>query len=791
MRPPSGARFDRLLPGPVRRSYLAKFAVALLLVVSLVAAVSAFTYVETRDQLESEARAEYTDAAATAAADLADWRRERSANVRMLARYRVLTEEDSYPASVFLADEAQRLPDDVVRIEHVEFEEGVVLASSDRDRRDGEFEADWADAAAEATATTDGVYVSDVYLLNDRPVVSFVAPVNTLLGRQAVVLTADIGAVTEGFRRPTEGSFTAVVDADGRVVGADGVATPMEPYESSASAAVAAGNSGTAGFLESATFGGDGRTYATAVAPVEGSEWALALHVPTAEAYSLAATVTRNLLLVVLAALVGLAFIGLTLGRGTVRSLGVLRRRARELERGNLDADLDAEREDEFGDLFDAFAGMRDALRDRIEDAERERERARAAREASEERAATLRACAEAYGDSIRDCADGDLTVRLDENVDDESMATVAAAVNEMLDELETAVAEVDRFATEVAAESAAVEDDTAAVERAGEEVSESVDQISLGAERQSERLQRVAGDVDDAAGAVQEVAAAADQVADASRRAAELGSEGRRAAAEAVEELHDIEARAVEAEQTAAALAEEMARVGETTELITEIAERTNLLALNASIEAARAGDAGSGFAVVADEVKRLAEESKRSAAEIETLLETLRERTVDTVDEMVAIREHVDDGVTTVERTSDALDAISRRIEESDSGVQEIADATDEQAVSVDEVAGAVDELAGIGEETTAEANTVAAAAEEQVATLADVSERARTLAGRATALRALLNGFEVDGAPRQNAGAVPVGGAASDDTAAESSEGASRAGFDWPNASADGRR
>ncbi|SNR31887.1 methyl-accepting chemotaxis protein [Halorubrum vacuolatum] len=187
------------------------------------------------------------------------------------------------------------------------------------------------------------------------------------------------------------------------------------------------------------------------------------------------------------------------------------------------------------------------------------------------------------------------------------------------------------------------------------------------------------------------------------------------------------------------------MSEVDAIVEAIAEIADRTNLLALNASIEAARAGGAGSGFAVVAEEVKRLAEETQSSAAEVESRLADLGERTDASVEEMAAIRASVEDGVAVIEEAETALNDVSERVAAADDGVQEITGAMDAQATAVSEVTGAVDELAGISEQTTAEATTVASTAEEQVATLGTVSESAHDLERRASALRERVGRFE----------------------------------------------
>lgn len=490
--------------------------------------------------------------------------------------------------------------------------------------------------------------------------------------------------------------------------------------------------------------------------------------VPSAQVVGRQFSVTVTILLMAGFALVGLLLIGVALRRDTVQGLHELRRTANALADGNLDEEFESTREDEVGELFRAFGEMRDSLRDRIEEsdaeraaaeeaqaaAETERERAEAAAAETERFAQRLEERAAAFSDVMAECARGDLTRRLNADADNEAMQEVAVAFNETITEIEQTVADVIEFADEVATASRRVREHAMQVSETGQEVSGSIDQISDGASRQNERLQSVSSDVDEMSATIEEVAASADEVASTSRAAATAGSEGRDAAGEAVRELHDIREQTEETATSVAALEEQMDRIGDITDVITRIADQTNILALNARIEAARAGEAGDGFAVVSNEVKQLAEETRESAAEIESLIETVQEQTADSVAEMSRIEDRVREGVETVEETQDALVSVVDRVEETDVGVQEISRAMDDQASAVGDIAATVDELASIGEETTAEAATVADSAEEQAATLGDVGEDATTLVEKADILERSLGAFTT-GAAADTAG------------------------------------
>ncbi|TJY42603.1 methyl-accepting chemotaxis protein [Cohnella pontilimi] len=281
--------------------------------------------------------------------------------------------------------------------------------------------------------------------------------------------------------------------------------------------------------------------------------------------------------------------------------------------------------------------------------------------------------------------ADGDLREKLHIRSKDE-VGQLAASVNDMIDRLQQLIGGILRTSQNVAASS--------------QQISASTQEIASGTVNQSHASQSILDLFKELSTAINSVTQSAVEAAELSNSTAKTALEGGEVVSQSIEGMNQVNEQMTRLEM-------DSKRIGEIIEVIDDIAEQTNLLALNAAIEAARAGEQGRGFAVVADEVRKLAERSGEATKQITTIIKGMQNNMKESV-------ESVAEGADKSKETGKAFEKILTMVNDSAQRVTEIAAASEEQSAQADGVMRSVESISSISEQAAAAAEQTASASQ-----------------------------------------------------------------------------
>ena len=236
----------------------------------------------------------------------------------------------------------------------------------------------------------------------------------------------------------------------------------------------------------------------------------------------------------------------------------------------------------------------------------------------------------------------------------------------------------------------------------ASEELSAQIEQSSRGAEEQSGRVRETATAMEEMNATVREVASNALQAANASHETKEKAQEGADIVNKAVSGIKTVREQALAVKDDMAQLGNQAEAIGKVMNVIADIADQTNLLALNAAIEAARAGEAGRGFAVVADEVRKLAEKTMAATQEVGEAIHGVQEGTRKNITNVEQAAAAIESATSLSLKSGESLQQILALVAEVNDQVQSIATASEEQSAASDEINHSVEQVSTISMQT-----------------------------------------------------------------------------------------
>jgi methyl-accepting chemotaxis protein len=301
----------------------------------------------------------------------------------------------------------------------------------------------------------------------------------------------------------------------------------------------------------------------------------------------------------------------------------------------------------------------------------------------------------------VSQVARGDLTLR--GRVTNDALGNVVDSVNYMLDNFVKVLERVRKGALDV--------------QSSANEILIASEEMSTGAIQQDQEITNTSSAVEQLTVSMKQVSNNAEASAEAARRALDAAEQGNRSVRDTLEGMQRIRSSVQATAKRIKALGDRSLEISEIVNVINDITEQTNLLALNAAIEAARAGEAGRGFAVVADEVRKLAEHSRAATKDIAALIKAIQAETNDAVVVMEEGTKEVEIGAKLADQAGRALDAISSVVRQSAELVQEISLASKQQVRGTEGVANAMQIISNITRQTSQGARQTARTVEQMV--------------------------------------------------------------------------
>ncbi len=339
----------------------------------------------------------------------------------------------------------------------------------------------------------------------------------------------------------------------------------------------------------------------------------------------------------------------------------------------------------------------------------------------------------------------GDLTAEVENHSNDE-IGQLAQAFNRMRKHLNGVIVQVRDKANNLAASSEELNASSQQNTVATEQITNSIQDVASGVESQSSSIDSSSKMAQNMSSSIQQIATSSNEVASTAEDANVVIEAGNKAIKTTVGQMEFIKKTVHELSGNIKGLGNKTREIGEIVDVITNIAEQTNLLALNAAIEAARAGEHGKGFAVVADEVRKLAEQSSQSSEQIKNMIQSIQSESIDAVKAMETGTTEVDRGIEVVSEAGQSFNDITSFVNTVTTQIQQVASKIQEISSGTDQFVETFDSLAGISETTSGAAQNVSASTEEQLASMEEITDSANSLSIMAEELQEVVEQFKL---------------------------------------------
>ncbi|MGY2646160.1 methyl-accepting chemotaxis protein [Bacillus inaquosorum] len=321
----------------------------------------------------------------------------------------------------------------------------------------------------------------------------------------------------------------------------------------------------------------------------------------------------------------------------------------------------------------------------------------------------------------------------------------LAQSFNSFTQSLTQIVKQISSSSEQVAASSEELSASAEESKSTSEQISGAMQRAADSNVKQSLMTEKSAESITELLDSISSVASNTGNIADLSSSMRDKAEIGSKSVNKMLDQMKFIDTSVDSAGNGLQALVESTAEISDISSLITNISEQTNLLALNAAIEAARAGEQGKGFAVVAEEVRKLADETNKSANHIQSVVTTIQNESIETVNNIKVVQENVSSGIVLSQETTGNFNEILNLVEQVTSQIQEVAAATQQLTSGVEVIQHTVHTLAAGTKETSANTEAVAKSSQEQLNSMEEISYAAESLSQLAEELQTVINRFK----------------------------------------------
>ncbi|TDY53628.1 methyl-accepting chemotaxis protein [Bacillus subtilis] len=321
----------------------------------------------------------------------------------------------------------------------------------------------------------------------------------------------------------------------------------------------------------------------------------------------------------------------------------------------------------------------------------------------------------------------------------------LAQSFNSFTHSLSQIVKQISSSSEQVAASSEELSASAEESKSISEHISRAMQMAAESNVKQSSMTEKSAESITELLDSISSVASNTGNIADLSSSMRDKAEIGSKSVNKMLDQMKFIDKSVDSAGNGLQALVTSTAEISDISSLITTISEQTNLLALNAAIEAARAGEQGKGFAVVAEEVRKLADETNKSANHIQSVVATIQNESIETVNNIKVVQENVSSGIVLSQETTGNFNEILNLVEQVTSQIQEVAAATQQLTSGVEVIQHTVHTLAAGTKETSANTEAVANSSQEQLHSMGEISYAAESLSQLAEELQKVINRFK----------------------------------------------